>query len=180
MIVDVNEEQVMKHAAACLLLLSVLPCSYASGDRSRDDIKRGVAEAVERYVNDIACPGVKVGPHDVMALKSADGATARFAVLWSGDAGCNGEQGAHIAIASADDGAYVVDPHMSSPVAEFDEPARFVRRVVDYSADSLTLEGKAFGPYDMDSPTIPVRFTLRLDENGNWKLADKVLLPFAL
>jgi hypothetical protein len=177
MIVDVNEEQVMKRAAMCLLLLSVLPCAYAS---ARNDVKRDVAEAVERYVNDVACPGVKVGPHDVMVLKSADGEAARFAVLWSGDAGCSGEEGAHIAIASEADGTFVVDPQMSSPVAEFDGPARFVRRVVDYSAGSLTLEGKAFGPYDVNSPTIPVRFTLRLDEHGNWKLADKVLLPFAL
>ncbi|MES2321369.1 MAG: hypothetical protein V4633_03815 [Pseudomonadota bacterium] len=170
----------MKHAAACLLLLSVLPCAFASGDRSRDDIKRGVAEAVERYVHEVACPGVKVGPHDVMALKGAAGEMERYAVLWSGDADCDGEEGTHIAIASDDGGTFVVDPHMSSPVAEFDGAARFVRRVIDYSAGSLTLEGKAFGPYDMDSPTIPVRFTLRMDEKGNWKLADKIMLPFAL
>ncbi len=69
---------------------------------------------------------------------------------------------------------------MSTLVEEFDEDATYLQRVVNHSADSLTLEGKTYGPYDSNKPSIPVRVTLRLDDKGQWKVADKIKLPFAL
>lgn len=174
----------MKSFAAALLFLALSPPSQAAPDRSNDEIKRGVADAVRRYANAIACPGVKVRSDDVLALiPSADDdrRLSKYAVLWTGDLGCFGGPGieaSHIAVATISSGKYIVDPRLSSPVIEFDSPVRFVKRVVSYTADTLTLQGNVSGPQDVRGvPSVPVRFMLKVDEKGNWKLSDKRVLP---
>lgn len=179
-------ETTMKNAVArvvCLVTL-LLSCSVHAAEKSSEEIKRGIADAVRRYANAISCPGVKVRAEDVMALLPGEDAgqrLSRYVVLWSGDLGCFGGAGieaTHLAIATISGGKYVVDPRLSSPVIAFDSPVRFVKRVVSYSEDSLTLQGNVYGPQDKaGNPTIPVRFTVKVDDKGNWKLTEKRLLP---
>ncbi len=177
----------MKIAAAALfqVLIPLLLSSnaHAAAEKSAEEIKRGVVDVVRRYANAISCPGVKVRTEDVLALVPVDDddTLSKYAVLWTGDLGCFGGAGieaTHLAIATVSGGKYIVDPRLSSPVVAFDSPVRFVKRVVSYNADSMTLQGNVYGPQDKTGrPSIPVRFTVTLDEKGNWKLTDKRLLP---
>jgi hypothetical protein len=174
----------MKSTTIALLCLAMSSSSALALDRSNDEIKRGIADTVRRYANAIACPGVKVRPEDVLALvpsEDDDRRLSKYAVLWSGDLGCFGGAGieaTHIAVATISSGKYIVDPRLSSPIVEFDSPVRFVKRVVSYTDDTLTLQGNVSGPQDVRGvPSVPVRFVLKLDEKGNWKLLDKRVLP---
>ena len=174
----------MKIPAAALICIALSSTAQAAADRSNDEIKRGIADTVRRYANAIACPGVKVRPEDVLALipsEDDDRRLSKYAVLWSGDLGCFGGPGieaTHIAVATISSGKYIVDPRLSSPVIAFDSPVRFVKRVVSYTAETLTLQGNVNGPQDVRGvPSVPVRFVLKLDEKGNWKLQDKRVLP---
>lgn len=166
------------------LCFAVAANAHAAPDRSNEEIKRGVADVVRRYANAIACPGVKVRPEDVLALipsEDDDRRLSKYAVLWTGDVGCFGGTGieaSHITIVTISSGKYIVDPRLSSPIVEFDSPVRFVKRVVSYTADTLTLQGNVNGPQDVRGvPSVPVRFVLRLDEKGNWKMFEKRVLP---
>ena len=178
----------MKLAAAArlslLLFLLFSSAAHAAAEKSPEEIKRGIADAVRRYANAISCPGVKVRSEDVLALvpgEDDERRLSKYAVLWTGDLGCFGGPGieaTHLAIATISSGKYIVDPRLSSPVVEFESPVRYVKRVVSYNEDSLTLQGNVYGPQDKaGNPTIPVRFTVKLDEKGNWKMTDKRLLP---
>ena len=174
----------MKIAAFVLACLALLPQAGTAAEKSPEEIKRGVVDAVRRYGNAISCPGVKVRTEDVLTLVPLDEderRVARYAVLWTGDLGCFGGSGieaTHLAIAGVSGGKYIVDPRLSSPVVAFDSPVRFVKRVVSYTEESMTLQGNVYGPLDKPGvPTIPVRFTVKLDEKGNWKMTDKRVLP---
>jgi len=158
--------------------------AHAGAEKSHEEIKRGIVDAVRRYGNAISCPGVKVRTEDVLTLEPGENAErhlSRFAVLWTGDLGCFGGAGieaTHLAMATVSGGKYVVDPRLSSPVVAFESPVRFVKRVVSYTEHSMTLQGNVYGPQDKaGNPSIPVRFTVKVDEKGNWKLTDKRLLP---
>ena len=73
---------------------------------------------------------------------------------------------------------FVVDPRVSSPIIQFDSPVRMVSRIVGNTRDTLILEGKVFADSDPHCcSSITVRFTLRVDEKGNWKLVEKKVLP---
>jgi hypothetical protein len=170
----------MKRTVVFIACLAVY-LSASAAPKSEADIKAGIANAVERYANAISCGGITVNPTDVLALTPyhEDAATlSKYAVLWSGDLGCFGGSGTEktrLAIATVNTGHYVVQPELSSPVAAFDMPVRFVKRVVSHSAGTLVLEGMTHGPNDPRSnPSIPVRFTLREDASGAWKLAGTV------
>ena len=174
----------MKRTFAALLCLILSAAAQGAPERSIDDIKRGIADAVRRYANAIACPGVKVRSEDVLTLvphEEDDRRISRYAVLWTGDLGCFGGPditSTYLAIATVNSGKYVVDPRLSSPISEFEAPVRIVRRVVSYTDDTLTLQGNIHGPQDpRDKPSIPVRFTLKVDDKGNWKLTEKRILP---
>lgn len=168
-------------ALTCLVLASGVQA--AEKEKSPEEIKRGIVDAVRRYGNAISCPGVKVRTEDVLALvpmEDDDRMLPKYAVLWSGDLGCFGGAGieaTHLAIATVSGGKYIVDPRLSSPVVSFESPVRFVKRVISYTSDSMTLQGNVFGPQDTREPSIPVRFTVKVDEKGNWKMTDKRLLP---
>jgi len=174
----------MKRALAAFLFLAAAHTAGAAVDKTSDDIKEGVADVVKRYANAVACPGVRVRPADVLTLvpyKRGERQQSKYAVLWTGDPGCvagPGDEATYIAIATISGGRFVVDPRQSSPLVQFESPVRFVRRVVDYSEDTLILQGNIYGPQDAhNNPSIPVRFTLQADENGNWKMVEKRVLP---
>ena len=124
----------------------------------------------------------KMGWPDAYALvpykTMDDRMDAKYAVLWVGDIGCaggSGTEGTNLSIVTISTGdSYVVDPLQSSPVIQFESPVRFVERIVGNTRDSLILEGMEYGPKDPNCcPSIKVRFTLRVDEKGNWKLVEK-------
>lgn len=174
----------MKQALAAFLFLAAAHAFGAAVDKTSDDIKEGIADVVKRYANAVACPGVRVRPADVLTLvpyKRGERQQSKYAVLWTGDPGCvagPGDEATYIAIATISGGRFVVDPRQSSPLVQFESPVRFVRRVVDYSEDTLILQGNIYGPQDVhNKPSIPVRFTLQADENGNWKMVEKRVLP---
>lgn len=174
----------MKTAIAALVCMTVSAVALAAPERSNDEIKRGVADAVRRYANAIACPNVKVRPQDVLALVPSEDEPrklSKYVVLWVGDVGCTGGTGmeaSHLAIATVNNGKYVVDPKMSSPVVEFEAPVRVIKRVLSHTNDTLTLQGNVHGPQDtQNTPTVPVRFTLKMDEKGNWRMVEKHVLP---
>ena len=107
---------------------------------------------------------------------------AKYAVLWMGDMGCSGGAGStstYISIVTPGFGDfYVVDPLQSSPAIQFESPVSGVDRIVGNTNDSLILEGMEYGLKDPNCcPTIKVRFTLRVDEKGNWKLVEKKTMP---
>lgn len=167
--------------------LASLASSFAIGAQAVPAAaeQAGVASAVARYVNAIACGGVRVTPADVLLLSPGDPdrMPARYAVLWHGDLACSGGSDSdrtHLAIATCNTGQFVVQPESSSPVVAFESPVRSVSRIVSYSARILVLEGMEYGPGDPNSaPSVPVRFMLRVDARGNWVLVDKVFLARA-
>ncbi len=168
-----------------LALLAALAISRgaAAAPMSDADIRKGVTDAVLRYVGSIACSPAALRPEAVLTLEPLDQSgpsLPKYALLWSGDLGCWGGAGSertHLAIATFNTGRFVVRPELSSPVIAFESPARFVARVVSNSADSLVLEGMEYGPGDARCcASIPVRFSLRVDAGGNWKLTDKARL----
>ena len=169
----------MKISFAMLTCLAIA-ASASAAPRSADEIKTGISNAVERFANSISCRGIKVQPEDVLTLAEDQNEETlpKYAVLWSGDLGCfggSGTEATHLAIATVNTGQYVVQPELSSPVAAFESPVRFVTRVVSNNADTLVLEGREYAPTDPQSnPSIPVRFTLRVDAKGDWRLVDKV------
>lgn len=144
--------------------------------------RAGVANAVERYAMAVACPVGKIRPADVLLLSSGKEGVVlpKYAVLWAGDMTCFGGSGSEqtqLTIATFNTGQFVVQPELSTPVIAFESPVRFIERVVSYSSRNLVLEGKEYGPGDPQStPTVPVRFILRVDAKGNWRLVDKVFL----
>lgn len=174
----------MKKVLLALVFGACAQAAVAAVDKTSDDIKEGVADVVKRYANAIACPGVRVRPADVLTLvpyKRGERQQARYAVLWTGDPGCiagPGDEATYIAIATISGGRFVVDPKLSSPLVQFESPVRFVRRVVEYTEDTLVLQGNIYGPQDAhNKPSIPVRFTLQLDDSGHWKMVEKRVLP---
>lgn len=148
-----------------------------------------VMEAVTHYANGIACDVMRIDPQDVVLLAHTPfdegGNGARFAALWTGDIGCTGGSGTtftNIAIVRNDDreSGFFVDPQKSSPIIDFDSPVRVVMRVADHSHDTLTLEGMEHGDRAPNCcPTLPVRFTLRADEGGHWRLGSKTQMESA-
>ncbi len=150
------------------------------------EITRQVIKAATSYKDAIACVEDKIGPKDIAALvpyKTLDDQLeAKYAVLWVGDIGCaggSGTYGTNISIVTIGVGnSYLVDPLQSSPVIRFESPVRLVNRIVGNTRDSMILEGLEFGPKDANCcPSVPVRFTLKVDEKGNWKLVDKKVMP---
>ncbi|MET0855713.1 MAG: hypothetical protein ABWY27_03095 [Telluria sp.] len=179
--VQLLTESFMKLAVVLVGALAI-SLGASAAPRSEIDIKRGVAEVAERYANAVSCGGVTIKPEDVLTLSAYqdDGglALSKYAVLWHGDLGCMGGSGSEmtrLAITTINTGHYVVQPELSSPVAAFESPVRFVSRVVSSGADTLVLEGMEYAPNDPRStPSKAVRFTLRMDPKGGWRLVDKI------
>lgn len=147
-----------------------------------------VIEAATRYAHGIACDVQAITPDDVVVMADeppdeAAGYGPRFAVLWTGDVGCQGgsvTSMTHIATVRGGVGlhSYHVDTLRSSPAIDFDSPVRAVERIVRHGPNELELEGMLLGDDDPSCcPSLPVRFTLRADEAGHWKLISQQTLP---
>jgi len=180
------QEKIMKKTVATLGCAFFAANSFAQSAPPVQEITKQIIKSVTNYGNAISCPGVTVEPKQIAALvpyKSIEyRMDAKYAVLWSGDIGCfggSGTEGTNVSIVTISIGdSYIVDPLQSSPAVQFESPVRHIERIVGNTTDSLILEGKEFGPNDPNCcPSIKVRFTLRVDEKGNWKLVDKKVMP---
>lgn len=167
-------------------LLGMGSSCFAQSAPPVQEITKQIIKAATSYKDAIACVEDKIGAKDIAALvpyKTLDDRMdAKYAVLWGGDIGCaggSGTYGTNVSIVTIGAGdSYTVNPLQSSPVIQFETPVRIVSRIVGNTRDSMILEGLEFGPKDANCcPSIPVRFTLKLDEKGNWKLADKKVMP---
>ena len=176
----------MKKIAVALTCAAFMSALHAQSGPPVQEITKQVIRSVSGYANAISCPGVKIDAKQIAALvpyKTIDDRMdARYAVLWPGDIGCaggSGTEGTHLSIVTVSTGdSYVVDPLQSSPAIQFESPVRFVDRIVGNTRDSLILEGKDYGPKDPNCcPSILVRFTVRVDEKGNWKVTEKKVMP---
>lgn len=159
--------------------------AFAQSTPSPQKITAGVIRAATDYATAVSCDNEKIDSTRVAALvpyKSfTDRLEAKYVVLWDGDLGCLGGSGTNLtnlAIVTAGAGdSFVVAPSRSSPIIKFEAPARLIERIVASSRDSLTLEGKEHGSEDASCcPSIPVRFTLRSDSSGNWRLTEKMVV----
>ena len=176
----------MKKVICTIAGIVIAPFSFAQSAPSVQEVTKQIIRSATDYANAISCAGVVITPKEVAALTpyktQDDRMDAKFAVLWDGDIGCaggSGTSGTNISIVTVSVGdSYVVDPSLSSPIVQFESPVRQVSRIVGNTRDSLILEGKEYGENDSNCcPSISVRFTLRVDEKGNWKLVNKKLLP---
>jgi len=174
------------HKFSILAFSFLTQAATAQTGPSASDVARGVAAAVNNYSQAISCTDMSVKAKDIAALvpyKSFDDQMeATFAVLWSGDIGCLGGSGTsstHIALVKVGvGGTYYVEPMQSSPAIQFNSPVRYIERIVGNTSDTLILEGKSFGPNDSNCcPSVNTRFTLKSDQNGNWALVDKKIVP---
>jgi hypothetical protein len=176
----------MKKLLVIVAWLCFTPFALAQNAPSVQEITKQIIKSAQGYANAISCPGVVTTPKEIAALTPYktidDRMDAKYAVLWDGDIGCaggSGTTGTNISIVTVSIGdSFVVDPHLSSPIIQFESPVRMVSRIVGNTRDTLILEGKEYADKDPNCcPSITVRFTLRVDEKGNWKLVEKKLLP---
>ena len=172
----------MKKIVVALGCATFMLSSLAQSAPPVQEVTKQIINSVTGYANAISCPGVKIDPKQIAALVPYktfdDRMDAKYAVLWAGDIGCaggSGTEGTNLSIVTISTGdSYVVDPFQSSPAIQFESPVRYVERIVGNTKDSLILEGMEYGPKDSNCcPSIKVRFTLRVDEKGNWKLVEK-------
>jgi len=164
----------------------VVPLALAQNAPPIQEITKQIIKSAQGYANAISCPDVVISPKEIAALTPYktldDRMEAKYAVLWSGDIGCaggSGTSGTHVSIITVSIGdSFVVDPRLSSPIIQFETPVRTISRIVGNTRDTLILEGKEYADNDANCcPSITVRFTLRVDEKGNWKLVEKKVLP---
>ena len=146
---------------------------------SEAEIKEKAIAVVKKYAQAISCTDDEYGIWKFLTLKPWEDYYARelaeFAVIWGGDVGCAGGSGTtavHLAIVKIGSGnSYYVDARNSSPPAEFEFYSRSFDSVVANTSDVIVLEAHEHGPDDANCcPTLRVRYTLKRNENGDWKL----------
>lgn len=145
-----------------------------------------VLEAAQAYQETVACAIIDKAKQPVVALTpytdSKHRSEVRYAVLWSGDAGCTGHPDAVTAqltiLGMDDNNRFVVDTAHSSPNVIFDAPVSVVDSVVNATQNTLTLRGKDYAEDDKPCcPSVNTRFTLREDNKGNWLLIEQYSEP---
>lgn len=172
----------MKQIVVALSSAAFASSLFAQSAPPVQEITKQVIRSVINYANAISCSGVKVEPKHIAALvpykTMDDRMDAKYAVLWVGDIGCvggSGTVGTNLSIVTVGTGdTFIVDPLQSSPIIQFNIPVRYVERIVGNTDDTLILEGNERGANDSNCcQSIPVRFTMRTDEKGNWKMTAK-------
>lgn len=146
---------------------------------SEVEIREQALAVVKKYAHAVSCTEDEYGIWEFITLKPWTDYYAReqseFGVIWSGDVGCNGGSGTtgiQLAIVKIGAGnSYYVDPYSSSPPAEFEFYSRSFGGVVANTSDVIVLEALEHGDGDANCcPSERVRYTLKRDEDGNWKL----------
>jgi hypothetical protein len=189
-----NNLQSSTKSAKFVVLLALCAClvgSSVADDGAATSMRRvakseisGVVIAVKHYARSVSCD-FKVNPTKVAGLNPYNSNDAKFGkkyvALWDGDIGCAGGSGnyqTHIAVVRyGDTGRFLVDPLASSPVVRFESPVQLTTKLVRLDSQTITLEGLEEGPNDpLCCPSVPLRFTLRLDGKENWVLVEKHVL----
>lgn len=180
-----NQGKHMKFLAALILVGTGIGSAWSQIVLSEQQVTRNVVKAATAYADAISCEHSKISAKSVAALApyKADSAwEAKYAIVWSGDIGCDGGTGSvnsAISIVKVGMGSsFHVDPLRSSPSIKHEIPVRRIERLVAHTADSLTIEGKAYGPADGNCcPSVNVRATLKVDAKGNWKMVERIIIP---
>ncbi|QJD58412.1 hypothetical protein HG264_05560 [Pseudomonas sp. gcc21] len=155
--------------------------SFASDPKppSEAEIQAAAIAVTKNYANAVACTEDEYGIWSFLTLQPWTDYYARedaeFAVIWSGDVGCaggSGTVGVNLAIVKVGAGnSYYVDARDSSPPAEFEFYSRSFESVVANTSDVIVLEAFEHGRDDANCcPSLRVRYTLKRDENRDWKL----------
>lgn len=156
--------------------------AWAQPEINPKDVPARVLEVAQKYQSSIACATSEAATQPVLELfpytTPQDREEVQYAVLWSGDIGCAGGTGtssANITVVRMGGGnGFFVDAAQSSPNIIFESPVNYIRKVVNYTEDAMTLEGKEYADKDPHCcPSVGVRFTLRADSEGNWLLSEK-------
>lgn len=176
-----------RFTAALVATILVAQTQTAAADPTVDEITKAVSEAVDHYTAAVACERGPTQPKDIAALTAYNVENALvpeglWAVLWHGDIGCQGGSGTstqNIALVRLRiDNTFLVDPAMSSPQVHFEAPVKFVDRLVGNTADTLVLEGMEVGGQDAQCcPSVRKRFTMKMDDRGNWKTIRQRVVP---
>ena len=147
-----------------------------------DQITTAILESANNFTKAIACEPSEAKASDIAALtpygKDDDGfPTGKFAVFWRGDLGCSGGSGSSrphvLMVQQAPFDTFVVTPNRSEPVIQFPTPAESIFRIVGNTKSSVVLEGGTYGSGSIHCCQIKIRFTMKLNEDGNWALANK-------
>lgn len=173
-------------ALALSIALTVALPSLAQNAPGTQVITAKIIKSVANYQSAISCSDMPPEAKNIAALvpyKTLDDRlNATYAVFWIGDIGCAGGSGtsgeniAIVTVGAAD--TFVVDPLRSSPTVSLDFPQRGYERIVGNTKDSIIVDAAEHGPNDANCcPSVRFRYTLKLDEKGNWKQIDKKSLP---
>ena len=160
--------------------------SIAQSLPNTQSITSKVIKATTNYQAAISCSDLQPEPKNIAALVPYktfdDRINATYAAFWVGDIGCAGgssTSGVNVAIVTV--GAadtFLVDPLRSSPAVSVEFPSRGYERIVGNTKDSIIIDAAEHGPNDANCcPSIRFRYTLKLDEKGNWKQTEKKSLP---
>lgn len=149
---------------------------------STENITNCIINVVTNYSKSISCEYKKINPEDIAALVPYQNLESRYdakyAVIWGGDIGCNGSSGSfstNIAVVRIGVGyIFLVDPSLSSPVVKFDIPFKSAEKIIGNTENSIIIEGLALGPDDPNCcPSVKTQVTVKVDEDGNWKLVNQ-------
>lgn len=172
----------MNKSISLLVAAVMLPFSAMANDPevpSEAEIREQAIAVVKNYAHAISCTDDEYGIWEFITLEPWTDYYAReqseFGVIWSGDVTCaggSGTRGIQLAIVKVGAGnTYYVDPWRSSPPAEFEFYSRSFSGVVANTSDVIVLEALEHGPDDANCcPSQPVRYTLKRDDDRNWKL----------
>lgn len=173
-----------------LLSVSTYTCAYSSDIDAVPNISKitkEVLRAANNYASAISCVDSPAEAKDILALrpyKNADDAyDSEYLVFWHGDIGCSGGSGTHtdnvalVRIGSFD--SFYVDPRRSSPIIHMEVNTRFIKPLVGNTENTIVVEASELSENDVsyNFPSLHFRYTLRVDEKGNWKLVNKKPLP---
>lgn len=175
-----------KTLAAAILSGLFATAATASTVPSEADIKRQALAVAYKHAESIACVDPEYVNQEFMTLVPwadlYDRELAEYAVIWNGDIGCaggSGTTGVHLSIVKVGAGnTFYVDPHKSSPVTEFEfYSSTGYDAVVANTGDVIVIDGRDYAENDgRCCPSLKVRYTLKRNEEGHWKLFNKKAL----
>lgn len=145
-------------------------------------IEQNIIKVATQYIHAVACEASPVTSKQIIPLTpytTEDNRwDAEYAVLWSGDIGCQGGSGtssANLLIVKIGAGAfYYVDSQHSTPNIRYESPTNWVTHIVSYSANRLVLAGKTYAEKDPHCcPSLHTEFIVERNDQGDWLLLDK-------
>lgn len=171
----------MKTFRYLLLAMSLTLCHQTFAAET-SAIEQNIIKVATQYIHSIACETSPVTAKQIIPLTPYSSEDTRwdaqYAVLWSGDIGCQGGSGtssANLLIVKIGAGAfYYVDSKQSSPNIHYESPTNWVTNVTSFSANRMVLAGRTYASQDPHCcPSVLTEFILERDKQANWRLIDK-------